>query len=130
MVKAEALRCWKCGNSLAGTLLPLSRLAKCKSCQADLHVCRMCSFFDTSVSNSCREPVAEKVNDKTRANFCGYLQPSATAYTASDKNSGPSSRAALDALFGLETPGTGDSGKQEENANLDELNRLFGMEDK
>ncbi len=130
MVKAEELVCWRCGASLAGTLLPLSRLAKCKSCRADLHVCRMCSFFDPRVSNSCREPVAEQVKDKTRANFCGYLQPAPGAYTPTDSSAAQSSRAALDALFGLEGPDAADADKEEDDANMDELNRLFGSGNK
>ena len=66
--------CWKCGVSLAELLLPLFRTEECAHCRTDLHVCRMCRFYDTGVSNACREPIADPVSDKRRANFCGYLQ--------------------------------------------------------
>ena len=100
-MKSDDLSCWKCGASLAEVLLPLSRLAKCKSCNADLHVCRMCEFFDTTVNNSCREPVAEKVTDKQGKNFCGYLQPSANAFHISNPDQA-AAKNQLDALFGLD----------------------------
>ena len=100
-MKASDLACWKCGSSLAEVLLPLSRLSKCKSCNADLHVCRMCEFFDTTVNNSCREPVAEKVTDKQRKNFCGYIQPSIDAYLAKDITREEDAKSQLDSLFGI-----------------------------
>jgi hypothetical protein len=104
------LKCWKCGASLAEVLLPLSRLSKCKSCNADLHVCRMCEFYDTTVNNSCREPIAEKVTDKQRKNFCGYLQPSTRAFSATDNTNQTTAMGQLDDLFGLSDPKKGQNG--------------------
>jgi hypothetical protein len=52
----NALICWKCGASLAELPLPLGRLAECLACHAELHVCRMCEFYDPRVTNSCDEP--------------------------------------------------------------------------
>ena len=95
---ADNLHCWRCNALLAEEPLPLARAASCTACGADLHVCRMCRFFDPSVANACRETVAERVTDKTRANFCGYLVPRegpAAAQAAS------TDRSALDQLFGL-----------------------------
>jgi len=71
---AEALVCWKCGASLSELSLPLLRTEECRACRAELHVCRMCRFYDTSKAKSCSEPVADEVQDKTRANFCGYFE--------------------------------------------------------
>ena len=66
-MKAEEISCWKCGSPLpADTPLPLSRRSKCRHCKADLHVCRLCRFYDTSRNNSCSEPMAERVTDKER----------------------------------------------------------------
>lgn len=95
------LVCWKCGAALGDIPLPLSRFAACKSCHAALHVCRMCEFYDTRVAKSCREPVAEEVKDKTRANFCDYLRARPGAYTARDDTAAQKARADLDSLFGL-----------------------------
>ena len=45
----------------------------CGNCGKDLHVCRACRFYDTGSYNECREPQAERVLDKERANFCEYF---------------------------------------------------------
>ncbi|MGK0298251.1 MAG: hypothetical protein ACI9XC_001869 [Gammaproteobacteria bacterium] len=100
-MNAIDLSCWKCGASLADALLPLSRLSKCKSCNTDLHVCRLCQFFDTTVNNSCREPIAEKVTDKQKKNFCGYFQPSTSSYKTDDLSKQTAAKNQLDALFGF-----------------------------
>lgn len=93
--------CWKCGASIEAQPLPLSRLAECDACRAELHVCRQCLFFDTGKASQCREPVAEEVQDKTRANFCGYFQLRPDAYQSPDDRAAEAARAELEALFGL-----------------------------
>lgn len=95
----EGCPCWKCGKPLADLLAPLPRLAECPHCRAELHVCRMCVWFDPTVANQCREPVADPVTDKQRANFCGYFDINPNAWTAP---SGEVDRArrGLDRLFG------------------------------
>src|ERR1700746_298296 len=77
---AHDLVCWKCGASLAELSLPLRRLEECPKCRAELHVCRMCVDYDPRVAKACREPTAEEVNDKTRANFCDHFKPRPGAY--------------------------------------------------
>jgi hypothetical protein len=122
------LNCWKCGASLKEVLLPLSRLAKCPACKADLHVCRMCEFYDRTVSKMCREPIAEEVKDKQRANFCGYLQPNPRAYAATDRDKAGSGKSELEALFGMK-PGTAAGTTTDPDAARRKLEDLFGMRD-
>lgn len=93
------LVCWKCGASLAEYTFPLRRLEECRACHAELHVCRMCEWYSTSVAKHCREPIAEEVKDKERANFCDYFKPRPGAYTA-PSDAGAKARAELEALFG------------------------------
>ena len=97
---AHNLVCWKCGLSLAALSLPLSRRDECPRCRAELHVCRMCADYDTRVAKHCREPTAEEVSDKTRANFCDFFAPRPGAYVAPDTAAIDKSRAELDKLFG------------------------------
>ena len=96
----NTLICWKCGASLAALSLPLRRLEECKACHAELHVCRMCVDYDTSVAKSCREPIAEEVKDKERANFCDYFKPRPGAHVPPDVAASSKARTDLDALFG------------------------------
>jgi len=104
-VHTHDLVCWRCGASLAALTLPLSRTDSCRACRAEVHVCRMCRFYDTRKAKSCAEPVADEVGDKERANFCGYFEPAAgrasisTASTSMGKDA-LKARDALEALFG------------------------------
>jgi hypothetical protein len=114
--------CWKCGAALADLLLPLARLAECPACRAELHVCRSCVYYDTRVANQCREPVAEPVSDKTRANFCGYFQFLADAWQPQAAAQEQSAHAQLNALFG----GAADAAQDPTDATRSALDELFG----
>ena len=125
----QHLQCWKCGESLEDMLLPLARAEACRRCNADLHVCRLCEFYDRSVASACREPIAEYVANKERANFCGYFTPRSGAYSAQGgKEAG--ALGALGDLFGLgEKPDEGSDATGADSAPQD-LNRLFGLDKK
>ncbi len=120
---SESTTCWKCGGPLQELLLPLPRHEECPHCRAQLHVCRMCMYFDTAAPQQCREPVADNVSDKQRANFCGYFQINPQAYA------GPSDQAAdsqqLDALFGGETSEEASETSTSENELGTQLDQLF-----
>jgi hypothetical protein len=96
----SGLNCWKCGASLAEYTLPLRRLEECRACHAELHVCRMCEFYDTAKAKHCREPIAEEVKDKTSANFCDYFRPTPAAWQPGQGSAADEARAQLEALFG------------------------------
>lgn len=53
----------------------IGRLDVCPQCNADLHVCLNCEFYDSTSYNECREPQAERVLNKEKANFCDYFKP-------------------------------------------------------
>jgi hypothetical protein len=46
---------------------------ECSYCYADLHCCRMCEFYDPKAYNQCREPNAERIVEKEKANYCDYF---------------------------------------------------------
>lgn len=117
----DGLVCWKCGASLVGLPFPLGRIAVCPSCEAELHVCKLCEYYDTAVADQCREPVAEQVKEKDRANFCDYFKAMPNAYIAQNKNDAASqARAQLDALFGNSTIS---SEKPSDETNSEEIAR-------
>jgi hypothetical protein len=79
----------------------------------------MCRFYDTRVAKACREPMAEEVKDKERANFCDWFQPRPDAYRPPEDRS-LAAKADLEALFGGGTAGpSGKPGRKE----LDDLFR-------
>ena len=123
---ATAINCWKCGAALPDIPLPLSRYAKCKSCQADLHVCRICAYYDRTVSKMCREPIAEEVKDKQRANFCGYLQPQPQSAATQNPKQAGDGKSELEALFGMQ-PGSTTATTTDPDAAKRQLEDLFGM---
>jgi ribosome-binding protein aMBF1 (putative translation factor) len=97
---AHELVCWKCGADLAALSLPLSRRDECARCRAELHVCRMCVEYDTSVAKHCREPTAEEVSDKQAANFCDFFRPRPGAWSAHSTRAADQARSELERLFG------------------------------
>ncbi|HRH79949.1 MAG TPA: hypothetical protein PLW81_02770 [Thiobacillaceae bacterium] len=122
-VSDDTLHCWRCGEALVDQPLPLGRLDECPACHAQLHVCRMCRHYDTGKAKQCREPVAEPVQDKIRANFCDWFQPRVNLAPVKGAGQGATARAALDDLFGS---GRSDGGSDEAtDAARDKLEDLF-----
>ena len=90
--------CFSCGNNLnLGS--EVGRREECSRCHADVHVCKNCHFYDRSAYNECREPQADVVKEKDRANFCDYFQLS---HGSSSGTQGPTAadlKAQAEALF-------------------------------
>jgi hypothetical protein len=105
-------------------LLPLARHEECPHCGAQLHVCRMCVFFDTAVAQQCREPVADPVSDKRRANFCGYFSLNPHAFTE-PTDQAAASRRLLDTLFGGETSAAESETRAAEDELCKQVEQLF-----
>lgn len=128
---SESLVCWRCGASIAEWPLPLSRTAECKQCRADLHVCKLCEFYDPRLGKQCREPVADEVQNKERANFCGYFTAKTGAFSPANQSAQHAARAQLDALFGAQSteesqPGAQESAPSAADAARAQLEKLFG----
>jgi hypothetical protein len=65
----------------------------------DLHACRNCRHYDPAVNNQCREPNAEWVTDRERANFCEFYQLAETPRGAGGPDRSAEARRKLDDLF-------------------------------
>ncbi len=116
--------CWRCGEQLAEDVLPIRRAELCSACNADLHACKMCGFYNTSVANACEEPIASAVGNKERSNYCDYFKPSPRAYKGAADDAAARVRAELEALFG---GGTSSTPSTDAARNQSELERLFGL---
>ncbi len=115
----DALRCYRCGQSLAALSLPLSRRDECPQCGFELQVCRMCEYYDPGLPNACAEDDALEVKEKTRANFCDYFKPSSDAYALAEFDAESAARASFNALFGDESAtGAGASSASRDEAAL------------
>ena len=60
----------------------------------------MCKDYDESVAKYCREPTAEAVSDKTRANFCGHFAPREQAFQPGNTTAAAKALSELEKLFG------------------------------
>ena len=69
----------------------------CPQCSRDLRCCKQCQFFDHHAYNECKEVMAERIQDKERANFCEYYTPRGNIKKAVNRND--DAKAALEALF-------------------------------
>lgn len=87
--------CWHCGARLVA--VDYQREGECPACRRQTHVCRNCRFYQPGRPNDCQEPIAEAVQDKQRANFCDYFEPSGD--THHQRADADVLRAAADALF-------------------------------
>ena len=122
---SDGLVCWRCGESLKMLPLPLSRLAECPSCRAELHACRLCLHYEPHTQRKCREIRAEEVIDKEHANFCDWFKPRANAFDAQAQAKATAAKAQLDALLRGEAPA--DAPADPARTRLD---ALFGTKDK
>lgn len=97
-------QCRACGHSFPRQE-GIGRRDLCPSCGAELRSCRQCTFYDPGAYNDCREPQAERVLDKKRANFCDYYEPASSGAAQAEAGKRRSAdepgaaRTQLDALF-------------------------------
>ncbi len=69
------LLCYKCTKNLSlSANSKISRQEECPHCYANLHCCKMCHFYDSTAYNECKEPMANRVLDKEKANFCDFFK--------------------------------------------------------
>lgn len=70
-----SIQCHKCGKPLSDTYkIVVSRSDNCPHCMADIRCCKMCQFYDPKAYNECREPNADRITEKEKANFCDYYK--------------------------------------------------------
>lgn len=89
------LVCFQCKKTIP-LLGNVQRKEECPHCRSDVHVCKNCEFYDVKVYNECREPQAEVVREKDRANFCDYFRPGGER---PEEDAAAKLRAAAEALF-------------------------------
>ncbi len=67
--------CYNCNTELDFTENDkISRREECPSCGEGIYCCAMCQFHDSTAYNECREPMANRVAEKTKVNFCTYFR--------------------------------------------------------
>jgi hypothetical protein len=92
------MQCWNCKTEVE-TKQRIGFRDYCPACDRALHACLNCDFYDPSHNNQCREPMAERVVDKDRQNFCEYFAPRRAAPPAVARPAPTTAREKLEALF-------------------------------
>lgn len=77
----------------------VGRTDECHRCGSDLHCCLNCDNYDPTMSNRCREPNAEWIPDREKANFCDFFTPSRAQGTPKSASSKDEAKRAFDSLF-------------------------------
>ncbi len=72
------------------------RSEECPHCYASIRSCKMCKFYDQKSYNECKEPMAERIVEKEKANYCDYYDLGGSHDPSTEKNKLLS---AADALF-------------------------------
>ena len=97
----EAFKCNACGQLRHG-LGELTTDETCGKCNADLHTCGNCRFFDTTTTWECRADIPVRIAGKQVRNECALFAPKIVRDLSADKGkvqTPDDARKAWDALF-------------------------------
>ena len=118
------LVCWRCGASLKDLPQPITRLIQCTACSADLHVCKLCRYYNPRLHQKCDHDMAEPAREIDIANFCDYFTPRPDAYQPLEASKTDAARAQLEALFGGDEEAGADEKDAQQSAK-DKFDSLF-----
>ena len=64
-------RCANCGAVLAPGF---DATSTCPKCNAELHCCKQCRFFDSGAQFECTQPIPERITPKDGKNNCKFYE--------------------------------------------------------
>jgi hypothetical protein len=67
MAFEQKIKCAACAATIPANI---SHDAQCPKCNADLHTCRQCTFFDPGARFECRKPISARIMNKQTRNTC------------------------------------------------------------
>ncbi|MEW5975552.1 MAG: hypothetical protein AB1898_07070 [Acidobacteriota bacterium] len=93
----DVIRCAICG----AVVREVGPDTQCPKCQAELHSCKQCRFFDTAARYECTQPIPERVARKNARNNCTFFQPTQRVEreTSSASSRPDDARTAFEKLF-------------------------------
>ena len=72
MAYGQKVKCAACG---AVVQTSIGFESSCPKCNADLHTCRLCTFFDPGSRFECRKPITARIVNKGARNTCELFAP-------------------------------------------------------
>src|SRR5215831_7524928 len=71
MAFAAKVKCATCG-AIVQTNIAFETC--CPKCNADLHTCRQCTYFDPGARFECRKPITARIANKSARNTCELFE--------------------------------------------------------
>lgn len=97
----RSIRCVEC-SAIVSYVDEVQLTDICRNCNADIHTCRNCKFFDPGSPNQCMRPVAKRMDVKNERNSCPQFSPKILlekAVSEKKEDSSDAARRAFDDLF-------------------------------
>jgi hypothetical protein len=66
----DAIRCSNCSAAVESIDGSVQFTDQCKKCNADLHSCKNCSYFDPGARFECQKPIETRIAKKADRNMC------------------------------------------------------------
>lgn len=92
------IECYSCKKTI-GIEGKIGFRQDCDQCGHDLHSCVQCQHYDPKVYNECREPMADRILEKQKANYCEFFNPQAAGTTSTADQKKADLLALAEALF-------------------------------
>lgn len=74
----EATSAYRCYNCTAPLPADFDFTGNCPKCNAALHCCKQCSYFEPSTRFQCTKPIQARVDNKGASNECTFYKPRVT----------------------------------------------------
>lgn len=71
MAFSETLKCAACGAKISANV---GADSTCPKCNADLHSCRQCNYFDPAARFECNKPITARIMSKQARNTCELFE--------------------------------------------------------
>jgi len=96
MAFGQKIKCAACAATIPATI---SQEAQCPKCNADLHNCRQCTYFDPGARFECRKPITARIMNKQTRNTCELFAARAVVERETSSGKPTDARQAFANLF-------------------------------
>jgi hypothetical protein len=96
MPYGEMVKCAACGAKVSPNI---NLDSSCPKCSADLHTCRLCTYFDPSARFECRKSIPARIVNKHARNTCELFAPRTVVERETSSGAPTDARQAFAKLF-------------------------------
>jgi hypothetical protein len=96
MAFGEKVKCASCGAPAPPTI---NIASSCTKCNADLHTCRQCTYFDPGARFQCLKPITARIINKNARNMCELFAPRTVVERETSSGAPTDARQAFAKLF-------------------------------